>query len=332
MSAETDGVATTFDDLIADSGNEGSLLRVLVEDALGFPARSSLSLARQSECQAVFISSEARAAVKFVFQDKHAPSALLRSKELAHRLILEGAPVSPSIGHTVFVDDAEGWAVTGVAWPLGQADISSFEDRISRVRLGGAVRQLHEAGDVALAESPRVLDITPDAHTRLNSLFQSRLGNLPEFIPGNVVEKLHGYVDQAQEGLQLIGDRLDTVVHCDTHLGNMVTLYGRPTLIDLDTLSLGPRELDAVAPYMAAKYSMLGMDDFDAYLEGYSQDLDVDLIERLATVRVAGSLTFLAELWMDGARFRSELLKRFATLEGEFQAPWTTVTGQEGLL
>lgn len=329
MSTETSNV-TTLEDLIADSGNEGSLLRVLVDDALGFPARSALSLVRQSEGQAVFISSDARAAVKFVFQDEHAPSALLRSKELAHRLILEGAPLSPSVGHTVFVDDAEGWSVTGVAWPLGHADVSSFEERASRAHLGDAVRQLHEAGDVALAESPRVRDITPDAHTRLNALFQSRLSNLPEFIPENVVEKLHGYVDQAQEGLDLIGARLDTVVHCDTHLGNMVTLYGRPTLIDLDTLSLGPRELDAVAPYVAAKYSMLGMDDFDAYLEGYSQGLDVDLIDRLAPVRIAGSLTFLAERWMDGARFRSELLQRFATLEGEFQAPWTTLTVPHG--
>lgn len=113
-------------------------------------------------------------------------------------------------------------------------------------------------------------------------------------------------------------------VHGDAHAGNLVSSAGKGLLIDLDDVSLGPREVD-LAPAIVSlrrfpRSRLSGM----AVLNEYSyEELTEPLLEWCVRVREVNMISWLSTLWSTRPETRTELVHRLDSIDTN--EPWTAI-------
>ena len=221
----------------------------------------------------------------------------------AKRLATEGAKVvAPATTAVAVVGD---YAVT--AWPLGVAGVGKdFRG------WGAAVRSVHESA-------------IPSGLPRLTvaDRFEARLGSLPEGVPSDVKAELWRRAAEAEDLFEELREGPQVLLHGDAHEGNCVRVGGQVRLIDLDGLSVGPREYDLLPGYVAFTRFHKDEKSWRKFMKGYGADVDWDRLARFAGIRESTMNSWLATMWDVRPETRPELLHRMETWGTQGHRPWS---------
>ncbi len=228
------------------------------------------------------------------------PTPNLEQVESWNRMLSDlarsGAPIVPPLGASVL---GLGTNCAATLWPLADAGPHN-------VRIGALIRFLHDS------EGPVELPEWNFESARAKIL--NRVATARDFIPADVDEILRSRVDQVFADRP--GFRELVLTHGDAHAGNIVRLDGRPAFVDLDDLSLAPRELD-LAPSIVTGARFKGNAWGQQVLDDYGREqLDKDALRWFANLREVTMNSWLATLWQEREDARTELLHRIATWEG----------------
>jgi hypothetical protein len=228
------------------------------------------------------------------------PALHPESVESWNRLLTDmarsGAPIVPPLQAAVLDLGTE---CAATLWPLA-------DTRAQDVRIGVLIRNLHDS------EVPVGLPQWDFESARVKIL--DRLAMARDFIPADVDETLESRVNQVFSDLPEFREYVLT--HGDAHAGNIVRLHERPVFVDLDDLSLAPRELD-LAPSVVTGARFKGNDWAQQVLDDYGRgQLDEYVLRWFASLREVTMNSWLATLWRERPDARSELLHRIATWEG----------------
>ena len=236
------------------------------------------------------------------------PDVYAKGKELAtvraQRLYDAGANVVPPAVIEPFSE--QGWVST--LWMAGETGNVSYDDMFE------ALSSLHQIQDTEIIKE---LDLAPmnvagTVRASAEKFWASESGS------GEVGEFLREII----EDCDISHDRLVEVggdaVHLDGYVGNVVRFEGRPCLIDLDTLSLGPWQYDFVVPYSSFLCAGSGL-----RMEGVpSEVFEWGLFEDAMRVRFADVFSRVCAMSVGSGAYRGEMLVRFTSLKyGDFR-PW----------
>lgn len=117
------------------------------------------------------------------------------------------------------------------------------------------------------------------------------------------------------------------VIHGDANVGNvLLDRDGRPVLIDLDSLAVGPREWDLIQT--ALFYDRLGWhtrEEYEAFVEVYGYDLlQWEGYEQLADMREIAMTVWLSRQAAESQRSAAEAAKRIAAIRtGASRRDWS---------
>lgn len=238
------------------------------------------------------------------------PDLILRVDCLAHeavtveawnavlqRLAAAHLPIVPPLRREVLWLSESCYATL---WPLG-------DPANSQVSLGLLLGQLHDStvDKLGLPEwTP--LSARQKIHDRLD-----RAGSV---LPSDIAAELRRRTEAVFERSLDFGERV--IAHGDAHMGNVVILAGRPAFVDLDDLTLGPRELD-LAPSVVTGRRFKGDAWSNRVLEEYGTNrLDPARLDWFCELREVTMNSWLATLWNHRPEARAELVHRVATWEG----------------
>lgn len=241
----------------------------------------------------------------FRVQDARSESAICDNLALVRDAEAAGAPFLGPESRRPYLFDAH--CVT--IWPHGESGGPN-----SGAALGSALAELHRC--------PADSRLRP---FEIDTRIERRLQLLPPDLPNRVRSALDQRIRKAKELLAAaFTDRPSVFLHGDAHDRNIASLNGKPLLIDLDDLCVGPAEIDLVPTYVA--YRRMNRDDaaWAEFISHYNRPVDWSLVEQLAVVREVTMNTWLASIYRTSPRHRAELAHRLRTWDatpGEHD-PW----------
>ena len=152
-------------------------------------------------------------------------------------------------------------------------------------------------------------------------------GRIKKFSDGNTVPREYvEYFEKEYSRLLPIHERMmqstDHVIHCDAWTGNVVYNNGRPLLVDMDEVSLGPKFVDAIPMAFTAK-RFLKDDSFNLYLEKNGRGiLDWEFFDDAVSMRELVALTWIANLYNFSEESRKECDKRMGSILHNSEYVW----------
>lgn len=216
---------------------------------------------------------------------------LIRVKEYSERgLIVEPADMRV----------AKHGEYCGTLWPMGKTSTSL--DAYSG--LGKALHSLH--------------DITPDRSLpRLNLIkkTEERLNNINHIgLPKSIISFFNSQYKSLRPLHNELVNNGNSLIHADSHIGNIVYYQGQYRLIDMDDICIGPQQYDlAIVKNEADRFGKF--QEYNQCIAGYGYNIDKwPLLQIALEFRELTATTWLAELWNESPEHKKELLKRIDTL------------------
>lgn len=236
------------------------------------------------------------------------PDVYAKGKELAtvraQRLYDAGANVVPPAAIDPFSE--QGWVST--LWMAGDAG------NVSHGELFEALLSLHQIQDTSVVKELGLapMNVVGTVRASAEKFWASESGS------GEIGEFLHDLVENCETSHARLVEAGGDVVHLDGYVGNVVWFDGRPCLIDLDTLSLGPWQYDFVVPYSSFLCAGGGvrMDSVPCEVFEWS------LFEDAMRVRFADVFSRVCAMSVGSEVYRNEMMVRFVSLKHGSFSPW----------
>lgn len=229
--------------------------------------------------------------------DREVEQALQRWNRIVFDLLGNGAPIVPPLSvEPARIDESH----LAVAWPFGEPLEEPWTELPKLVRL------LHDCPPDARLPQWSTHGVRQKVAERLESAAE---------VPISLRAEISGRAERLLKAPPMISDYV--VVHGDAHPGNCVLWNGRPSLIDLDDLALGPRELDLAPMVTALRRFDRKSNAAGTIVSSYGKGLiDESALEWFCELREVTMNSWLASLWSSRPEAQAELVKRVSSWNG----------------
>ena len=219
----------------------------------------------------------------------------------SHILEAAGAQIVPAASPYVFLDDN----YISTIWEYGEQSNNKSD-------IFNALNSLHSIYDKSVIEALRLprMDII--------SIIQKRVDEFTiKTDHKDIADFLLREVEQARIENEHIANAGNNIVHLDGYQRNIVLYNEKPSLIDLDTLSLGPYQYDYIVSYVS---SILSHQEIDKNI--IETVTKWDLFEEAYHLRLIEMLSWIAVMSLSSDIHEKELILGYESIVNGRDYKW----------